>query len=293
MKRGVSQEKNRQNLLEVIGLLKDCEYFPFFGTLLGLNRNGDIIPHDDDVDILVNARDRDEVIRRMTSDGSGFQISANSHESFLQIYREIDGEVTFVDFYFYNSADHLDYLVEKWNFFGLPDDPDMQMHIPKDLIFPLVYVEFWGVPIPMPHNPDRCCEYLYGKSWKFPLSKRFGYTVSLVDHIPTLTANPEQISDMILAIEKSEAHLSAISLEIETERAKAHTQIEQAHSQISRMSADLETAHLNLQKAHHILKNPVSNMVRLKLAQFSMSVLPLSCIKARATLTRSIEKRRL
>ena len=48
------QELNFQNLISVSPLLKNIEYFIFYGTLLGIIRENNIIKGDDDIDFLVN-----------------------------------------------------------------------------------------------------------------------------------------------------------------------------------------------------------------------------------------------
>ena len=48
------QKLNYQNLMTVSPLLKNIEYFIFYGTLLGIIRGNNIIKGDDDIDFLVN-----------------------------------------------------------------------------------------------------------------------------------------------------------------------------------------------------------------------------------------------
>jgi len=43
-------------------MLQDCEHFVFFGTMLGLVRDGHPIENDDDVDFYVNKKDRSKVL---------------------------------------------------------------------------------------------------------------------------------------------------------------------------------------------------------------------------------------
>ena len=43
-----------QNFKDIINLLEGLEYFPFYGTLLGLVRENNILEMDDDIDILIN-----------------------------------------------------------------------------------------------------------------------------------------------------------------------------------------------------------------------------------------------
>ena len=52
--KNITVEENENNLLFIIKILKDIEYFIFFGTLLGVVRDNSLIDGDDDVDLYVN-----------------------------------------------------------------------------------------------------------------------------------------------------------------------------------------------------------------------------------------------
>ena len=57
---------NRANLVLITKLFEDIDHFVFFGTLLGLTRQLDIIEGDDDIDILVPLEKRDWVIQKIS-----------------------------------------------------------------------------------------------------------------------------------------------------------------------------------------------------------------------------------
>ena len=58
---------NRANLVLVSKLLEDIDHFVFFGTLLGITRELDLIDGDDDIDILAPIEKRDVVIQKISS----------------------------------------------------------------------------------------------------------------------------------------------------------------------------------------------------------------------------------
>ncbi len=58
------QKINFQNLLTVSSLLKKIEYFIFYGTLLGIVREKNIIKHDDDIDFMVNHKSKKKFIKK-------------------------------------------------------------------------------------------------------------------------------------------------------------------------------------------------------------------------------------
>ena len=60
----IDRKYNAQNLKEVLPLLEGLDYFIFYGTLLGLVREGDILEKDDDIDILVDRKHFAELIGR-------------------------------------------------------------------------------------------------------------------------------------------------------------------------------------------------------------------------------------
>ena len=57
-------------------MLKDAELLPFFGSRLGIAREGDLLKKDDDVDFYVRSSDRDKVIKAIAV--SGFTIDTTS-----------------------------------------------------------------------------------------------------------------------------------------------------------------------------------------------------------------------
>ena len=55
-KKAVSLETNQENLSYFCKILEGIEYFVFFGTMLGLERDGGVIEGDDDIDFYVNKK---------------------------------------------------------------------------------------------------------------------------------------------------------------------------------------------------------------------------------------------
>ncbi len=186
----VPAELNRNNLRDIFARLDGVEAFIFFGTLLGCVRDGDIIPHDDDIDIYVNARDRRRLLAAL--EDSGFEVKLHPERKWYQFWRKPlvvqairvqGGVLTYADFYLYDDRS-ADYLVDRWNFQGLWRDPDTTIHVPKALIFPLQDAEMQGISLRIPAQPEKVCAYLYGPSWRTPVRKGEGYTMEIVDNRP-------------------------------------------------------------------------------------------------------------
>ena len=53
----VSKETNKRNLIEVSRILHESEidYSVFYGTALGIQRERDVLSHDDDIDFIVHS----------------------------------------------------------------------------------------------------------------------------------------------------------------------------------------------------------------------------------------------
>jgi hypothetical protein len=198
----ISRDLNRANLIEMSEILFDIEHFAFFGTVLGLNRESDIIENDDDIDFLLDFNNRDALINRLKNSPLDIDLEKplNKTNFFLQATREQGGVETFVDFYFYENNAAADFIVERWNFFGRVEDPTFAIHIPKKFVFPISKEEYFGVKVNVPHNKDAICEFLYGPNWRNPLKKKSGYKTIIFNHKPVLFQSAVGIffSDILL-----------------------------------------------------------------------------------------------
>ena len=138
MFKSVPIELNSLNLVEITNTIKDIEHFIFFGTLLGITREGEIISGDDDIDIYVDIKSRKALIKTLKN--NGFTINENAEPNLSQFFLQIQiprGEViTYVDFYFFDQSSE-NFISEKWNFSGNIDNFYNEIRIPKELIFPI------------------------------------------------------------------------------------------------------------------------------------------------------------
>jgi hypothetical protein len=181
-KTATEREYNLKNLKDVSPYLKDMEYFLFFGTLLGLCRENNIIEGDDDVDLLVNTQHRNEILEIIRN--LGFNININNPH-IVQGTRYINNKLTHIDFYFYENPVEQPYIVEKWNFFSRPHDINYHLHIPKSIIYPLTTGQIGGIECKVPLNIKECCKFLYGERYMTPMEMKTEYMVErLVNNIP-------------------------------------------------------------------------------------------------------------
>ena len=187
MLKPIPQHLNSLNLIEISKALMKVEHFIFFGTLLGIVRDGDIIPNDDDIDLYVDIKYRSKLIKELSN--AGFVVNENIYPNFskyflqLQIPRE--DLITYVDFYFFDSSQEK-YISEKWNFSGRIDNFYNEMHIPKELIFPLKKFPYKDIQLSIPSKPNELCALLYGKEWRIPLDKNKHYTTAIINNKPVI-----------------------------------------------------------------------------------------------------------
>lgn len=168
---------------------RNISYFVFFGTLLGLIRDGQPIAGDDDVDFYVDISHYDKVCSLLANLGFhiNFEDWPNNTRYFLQASGLLHGDIVRVDFYFYEVSLCGNYLVEKWNFSGQPNNSDRVLKVPKPLVFPLTSIEYQGLKIPMPKYPEIICEFLYGPKWRIPQQKGLDYTITVIGGRPIRT----------------------------------------------------------------------------------------------------------
>jgi hypothetical protein len=176
-----------ESLKIVAEKIKDLEYVIFYGTLLGVTREGDILERDDDVDILINLKDRDKCLEALKNSELDINLQEwpNHSPYFLQARRVYDEKyLSCVDFYLYDDTLLEDHIVDRWNFSGQFNNSDNHIHIPNDIIFPIRQTKLKDFYINVPANSIKCCEYLYGKKWMFPFNKFHDYETVIVRNKP-------------------------------------------------------------------------------------------------------------
>ena len=176
------QKLNFQNLIIVSSLIKKIEYFIFYGTLLGIVREKNIIKHDDDVDFMVNHKSKKLLFKKMKLNKT-FKINQKvTNDYFAQFIKKKDGLISFVDFYFYIKDPKKKYIIDKHNWLGNIADKRFALHFPKNMIFPISK----GKRFNMPKKPKAACKYIYGDTWSEPLKKNTNYRPEVVNNKPLL-----------------------------------------------------------------------------------------------------------
>ena len=240
MKNPISRKLNRENLIHTSVILNHISPIPFFGTLLGLVREGDVIKSDDDVDLYIDIRDRQRAISAMNLHGYTQTIN---EINFLQFSRVLSSVETFVDIYLYENDPDKNYIIDRWNFHGRPDDQDFHIYIDKSLIFPLKKRNIFGKSFFFPRKSKKVCRYLYGDMWEDPCSKfNRKYKVYIYNNSPINLREGElgfHILNRIKCIEHSSSKLIKDGAEqFQREKEELLAQISSGRHEIEMLNAD-------------------------------------------------------
>ncbi len=179
------QNINFKNLLIISKVLSKIEHFICYGTLLGITRDNKIIPGDDDVDLLIDYKYKNKVLKKMVSLKS-FKVNKKvSNKFFVQYINKDINFTSFVDFYFYINNPKNNFIIEKHNFLSNFKDPKFAIHFPKKFIFPIKKDKYYKT-ICLPNKQEKLCQFLYGLDWKIPLKKNISYRMEIVNNKPLL-----------------------------------------------------------------------------------------------------------
>ena len=184
----VSIADNKSNLFFFVKIFQNIEYFVFFGTLLGITRDKNLIEGDDDIDFYINLKDRDQLIDNLKKNKVEVDLTlgVNKNKHFLQVKRAVNDKILIADFYFYETDIEKNHIIERWNFEGGTHIESKYLRIPKAFIYPLKKIEFDSEEIMLPKENELVCEFLYGKNWKKKLKKDTEYTIKVINGRPCL-----------------------------------------------------------------------------------------------------------
>jgi phosphorylcholine metabolism protein LicD len=163
------KKKTREQLQilfsRVMFWLQDIPLIAFYGTLLGIIRESNLIEGDDDIDVIVHKSYREKIISKLSK--SNLRITINQ-PSILQIY---DKDIGPFDIYFYEDIGN-DILL-KW---------DGNLLYRKNNIFPLLSQQFYGYTIYIPHNSNHILQETYGEKWHIPALKE-SYNWAMINYV--------------------------------------------------------------------------------------------------------------
>lgn len=131
------------------------EYWLDFGTLLGYHREGDIIPHDIDVDFAMHEKSYKMVLAKRQLLPKGFSFYDTSHRhrgpKLYLNYKGFDADI-----YFYEDLGDAVRSYENTSW------PNEKREIPKTLIYPLTSASLFDKKIEVPAHTEEYLRYIYG-----------------------------------------------------------------------------------------------------------------------------------
>lgn len=153
---------------EVLAVLADLGYPGAigYGTLLGAVREGRLIAHDDDVDVLIAVQSRDE--RELGAELSRI-IS-------LLATRGVRARITPGFLFLKVTAPKTGRLVDVFPIISGKDGASVRLYLrnmrfhdmPREVVLPFGTLPFYGQPIEVPHAPEVFLEQHFGESWRVP-----------------------------------------------------------------------------------------------------------------------------
>ena len=156
---------------------------PFFGTLLGLVRDGDIIPNDDDLDFLVPLEDKQKA--QMLIVKLGLKVTSPVWaQNFLQGQIGEGADRVVVDFYFCHEDENGN-LVLPWSF--VPEQEDQSLWLKLDLE-KSIEIQKSNFLFERIDNSTKISivEYLYGPDWTTPKTKNLHYRTVVENNAPKI-----------------------------------------------------------------------------------------------------------
>ena len=152
--------------------------------MLGLERDGELIEGDDDIDFYVPLRERSKLITRLSENGIFVDSEFPNHtQYFFQVQRIIGGTTVLADFYLFEDIGN-GILADKWNFAGTYEKANTTLHVPSKFVYPLRERAFLGFQVNMPKNSRALCKFLYGPMWNEKLRKGAEYRTVIWNNKP-------------------------------------------------------------------------------------------------------------
>ena len=182
----IPKDINSKNLIKSSSILNTItnEYTIFYGTMLGLHRDGDVIDGDDDCDFLAPTKLYEDIKKTFVT--NGYKVTSNDlKDTFTQFTTKIDSKDVLIDVYYYFDYDD-DYILEKWNFAGQHFNKNRWLLIPKKELFDLKKIKYKDIYVNVPGNSEFMCKFLYGEKYKENLIKSIDYRTTIVNNKPKI-----------------------------------------------------------------------------------------------------------
>ena len=187
----ISRIYNTRNLQFIVSFLSKYEipYMIFYGTLLGLMRENNIIENDDDIDILIEKEYFSRIVDLFGE--KNINIAMKEDNIFIQLKYKYNEIITSIDLYFYERDEERKIIIDKWNFNGHPEQQSWHLYIPMEYIYPLKITSFVGCNVLIPNNPMEVIKFLYGERFMQKLKKGSDYVTKIKNNRPYIIYSNE------------------------------------------------------------------------------------------------------
>jgi len=147
-------------IYEITNILENfkLEYWVTNGTLLGLTRDGMLIPWDDDFDIDLNSKVLKDNVARLAS------IFINMG---LPVKIKLNGPFMGMNIFYKNLKFSLGGQIYFFNYMY-----DYNNKYPRNLIYPIKTSKYLGINLKLPFNPENLCGYIY-KDWRVEIKSMY------------------------------------------------------------------------------------------------------------------------
>lgn len=199
----------RGNFQQFTGLLdsNNIPYCVMAGTLLGTIRTGDFIEHDEDIDITVNVKYKQQVIDLINN--SSWEFYAYWRMEFGIVRHNYPKSESKIDIFFYDSDEKYSYIYSyKKNPMHGIWDIEWRMKFPLGVFDEIKRWKIDDIPIFMPIRAEEILKIEYGPNWKKLDSKWNTYNAPAYDKtyreiaiiIPTFL-RPEKLQILVKTIQ--------------------------------------------------------------------------------------------
>ncbi len=155
------------NVVRLLDTMRDKAHVPAYisyGTLLGAVRNGQLIGHDNDIDLAyvsthaypVDVVREGYLVERVLLD-EGWTVRRGSGTRLNVRLQLSDGSMRYIDIFTSHWVDGVFYM---------PSDTGFRL--PRETILPLSTVDLMGRAVAAPADPEALLEATYGKNWRVP-----------------------------------------------------------------------------------------------------------------------------
>lgn len=193
----------------VIKLFRNIEYAIFFGTLLGITREGDLINGDDDIDLVIPLKFRTDVIEIIKKSHIDLDMNkrVNSSQYFLQGEYKVKASTILIDVYFFEDFKSNKILIKSMRGPLLSNNKKFWIKILKKDFYPIEEAKYENNTLKLPRDPKKLLNFIYGKNWRFPLKKGQDYFHFYIFNRPILFRNK-----LLIAFLKYQQHNSFIKI---------------------------------------------------------------------------------